>query len=104
MSTSAPVDIGGLITSTPGVHGGKPCLAGTRTRVNTIAAMSMQGIDAEHILGEFPHLDLARIHAALAYYYANQERIEAELEAERQLGEELAAKYPHGWTRDTDPT
>lgn len=102
MSTSASVDIGGLITSKPGVQGGKLCLAGTRIRVNTIAAMTMQGMDAEQILHEYPHIDLARIHAALAYYHANKKRIEAELEAERRLGGELAAKYPHGWTRETD--
>ncbi len=102
MSPSTPVDIGYLITSRPGVQGGSLCLADTRIRVQTIAAMAMRGMGAEQILDELPHLDLARIHAALAYYYANREKVEADVEAERQLGEELAAKYPQGWTRETD--
>jgi hypothetical protein len=70
--------------------------------VRAVAVMRMQGMSAEEILDQFPDLDLARIHAALAYYYANKEQIEADLEAQRRLGEELAAKYPHGWTRETD--
>jgi hypothetical protein len=62
----------------------------------------MEGMSAEQILEEYPHLDLARIHAALAHYFANRSQIEGDLEADRRLGDELAAKYPHGWTRETD--
>jgi uncharacterized protein (DUF433 family) len=95
------VDIGALIASNPEIHGGRPCLAGTRVRVQTIAVMAMQGLTSEQILDELPHLDLALIHAALAYYYANKQRIESDVEAEAQLGRELAAEYPYGWTRNT---
>lgn len=102
MAADSPVDVGTLITRTSGVQGGKPCLAGTRIRVQTIATMAAQGLDANGILSELPHLDLARIHAALAYYYANRDDIEGDLAAERQLGDELARKYPHGWTSETD--
>jgi hypothetical protein len=70
--------------------------------VHAVAVRHQEGMSAEQILDQFPDLDLSRIHAALAYYYANREQIEAELEAGRRLGEELAAKYPHGWTRETD--
>jgi hypothetical protein len=62
----------------------------------------MRGLSAEQILDEFPHLDLARIYAALAYYFANQATIEADLEADRKLSDELAARYPRGWTPETD--
>jgi hypothetical protein len=65
--------------------------------VRTVAVYHMQGMGAEEILDQFPHLDLPRIYAALAYYYANRAEIETDLEADRRLGEELAAKYPHGW-------
>ncbi len=102
MAANASVSIGNLITSKPGVYGGRPCLAGTRMPVHSIAVRRMEGMSAEQILEEYPHLDLARIHAALAYYYANQKQIEDDLEAERRLGDELAAKYPNGWTRETD--
>jgi len=53
-------------------------------------------------LEEFPHLDLGRVHAALAYYYANKEQVEADMATDEALYNELAAKYPHGWTRATD--
>lgn len=102
MSVRAPVKIGRLIVSRPDIRGGRPCLAGTAMTVHAVAARHMGGMSAEEILEEFPHLDLGRIHAALAYYYANKAQVEAELETERHIGEELAAKYPSGWTRETD--
>ncbi len=102
MTTKAPVDIGSLIYSRPDLHSGRPCLAGTGMMVRTIAVRHMEGMGAEDILQDYPHLDLARIHAALAYYFANREQIETDLEEDRRLGLELAAKYPHGWTRETD--
>ena len=102
MSAKALVDIGRLILSDPALHGGRPCLAGTGMTVHAVAARHLRGLGAAEILDEFPHLDLGRIHAALAYYYANKAQIEADLEADRSLGEELASRYPHGWTRETD--
>ena len=38
----------------------------------------------------------ALFHAALAYYYANKEQIDAELDEDARLGEQLAARYPAG--------
>jgi hypothetical protein len=70
--------------------------------VHAVGARHMRGLRAEQILDEFPHLDLARIYAALAFYFANQAKIEADLEADRKLADELAAKYPGGWTPETD--
>ncbi len=96
------VDIGTLIHSRPDLHSGRPCLAGTGMTVHAVAARHMQGMSADQILDEVPHLDLGRIHAALAYYYANRAQIEGDLEADRRLGEELAARYPHGWGPKTD--
>jgi uncharacterized protein (DUF433 family) len=102
MRAKAPVKIGRLIVSRPDIRGGRPCLAGTGMTVHAVAARHMQGMSAQQILEEFPDLDLGRIHAALAYYYANKAQIEADLRAERRLGEDLAAQYPHGWTPETD--
>jgi uncharacterized protein (DUF433 family) len=91
MATNAPVNIGNLIHTDPDFRGGRPCLAGTGTTVHTIAAAHLEGLSAEEILQEFPYLDLSRIHAALACYYANRAQIEADFEASRRLGENLAA-------------
>ena len=40
------------------------------------------GMSPEEIALEYPHLSLAQVHAALAYYHANREEIEADAEAE----------------------
>ena len=42
------------------------------------------GLSPEEIADQFGHLTLAQVHAALAYYYANQEEIEADLRDENQ--------------------
>jgi uncharacterized protein (DUF433 family) len=65
-------DIGSMIASTPGVNGGRPCIAGTGTSVRCIAVYDMQGYSPEEIAADRPYLTLAQIHAALAYYWANK--------------------------------
>jgi len=40
------------------------------------------GMSPEEIALEFPHLNLAQVHAALAYYHANREEIEADIAQE----------------------
>ncbi len=83
------VQIGTLIEQRPGVNGGRPCLAGTGTSVRQVAILYNQGASAEEIRRRYPQLDLARIHAALAHYFANRAAMDAELAAE--LEEHLAA-------------
>lgn len=96
MATKAAVDIGKLIVSRPGVNGGRPCLAGTGMSVRAVAVRHMKGMSAEEVLDQFPDLDLARIYAALAYYYANKAEIETDLAADEEFFRKLVAKYPHG--------
>ena len=47
----------------------------------------------EEILGKFGHLSLAQVHAALAYYYANQEEIDADLASEDRETEVLERQH-----------
>jgi|SRR5579884_1213197 len=63
---------------------GHPCIDGTRTRVIDIA-MDQIGYkwDAEQIQRQHPHLTLAQIHSALAYYYDHQPELDQAIE-ERQ--------------------
>jgi hypothetical protein len=42
------------------------------------------GMAPEDIAIEYPHLTLAQVHAALAYYHANREEIEADISQEEQ--------------------
>lgn len=77
-------EIANLLVSTPEVCGGRLRIDGTRITVNQIAVLYQQGHNAEDIAHEFPHLTLAQIYTALAYYHANREEIEADLEAEEK--------------------
>jgi uncharacterized protein (DUF433 family) len=89
MSQTTAVDIGTLITQTPGVYGGRPCLAGTRFPILEIAVHYNAGIPPEQLAEEFG-LALDKVYAGYAYYLANKKKIDDDLEEERE--EYLAAK------------
>ncbi|CCI06374.1 MAG: DUF433 domain-containing protein [Sphaerospermopsis sp.] len=74
--TATVIDIGTLIISSPETCGNRPRIAGTRITVGRIATLWKQGLNAEAIQNEYPHIELAKIYAALAYYHANREEIE----------------------------
>jgi uncharacterized protein (DUF433 family) len=57
--------------------GRRPCIAGTGVSVRRIAQWNNMGLIPEEIARKFGHLSLAQVHAALAYYYANQAEIGA---------------------------
>jgi len=86
---AAIVDIGAMITSQPGIHGGRPIIAGTGVTVQRIAVWYKLGYSPEEIARKIDHLSLAQIYAALAYYHANRETIEAEITAEDEAHERL---------------
>lgn len=77
------------VTKTPGVCGGKACIDGARIRVNNVVFLHKDGANDAKILEAYPELTLAQIHAALAYYYANREEIDAELAADESWAESL---------------
>jgi len=79
---AATIEIGSLITCSPEIRGGRPRIAGTGVTVRRIVTWYQLGLTPEEITREIPHLSLAQVHAALAYYHANREEIEADLAAE----------------------
>ena len=104
MTFEAVTELGSLLVSRPGYRQGWPCLRGTGIPVHAVAAAYMNGLTAERLCEENPHLDPSLFYAALAYYFANREQVEQELESERIEGERLAAKYLNGITAETfDP-
>jgi uncharacterized protein (DUF433 family) len=86
-------DIGTLITQSPGVCGGRPRIAGTGVSVRTIVGWYETGLTPEEIATEIPHLTLAQVHAALAYYHANRDEMEAEMAAEEAEYDRLEREH-----------
>ena len=76
-------EIGTLLVRSPDVCGGRLRINGTRMTVNQLVVWYKQGYTPEEIADQYPHLTLAQVYTALAYYHANQEEIEAELTAEK---------------------
>src|SRR6478672_2504520 len=78
VATTKPVDIGTLICSVPEIWHGLPIVAGTRITVASIISLRDEGVTAEDIAHR-KHLTLAQVYAALAYYYANQQKMDKEI-------------------------
>ncbi len=82
------------ITQTPGVCGGKPCIAGRRIRVQEVYIwhetlnMSDKEIAAQY------NLSLAQVHAALTYAYEQLDQILADIAASEANVESFKRDYP----------
>ena len=82
MAIAPDTNIGTLISTREGVNGGRPCIAGTGISVQNIAILHNQGARPEEIARR-KSLTLAHVHAALAYYYANKEKIDVSIAMDR---------------------
>jgi len=87
------VQISELLYSSPDIRKGRPCVVGTRTTVHRIAVWWKMGESAEEIARKFPHLSLAGVYAALAYYQANRDEVDAEIAADQAEEERLEAEW-----------
>jgi uncharacterized protein (DUF433 family) len=83
------VDIGTLIERSPNIRNGRPCIAGTGVTVRRIAGWHNLGLTPEEIAARVEHLTLAQIHAALAYYHANRDEIDDDIEQEEAIANEI---------------
>ena len=86
------IDIGTLITQSPEFCGGRPRIAGTGVTVMRIAGWHQLGCNPEEIARK-TGLTLAQIHAGLAYYHANQQAIDSDLEDEASEYDRLADEH-----------
>lgn len=69
-------------------------ITGANTKVIEVVLDKLAyGWSPEEIHFQHPHLSLAQIHSALAYYYENQEKLDAEIEHRQQEAEVLAAEW-----------
>lgn len=86
---------GDRIGKTPGVSGGKTCIAGHRIRVlDAVRWHEHQGMRPDEIVSQFPTITKTGVHAALAYYYRHIEDIQREMRAERVLAEGFRRNSP----------
>lgn len=90
---SSITDIGTLIDHHPGIHGGRPLIAGTGVTVRRVAIWYKLGYGAEEIAHEIGHLTLAQVYAALAYYHANRDEIDADIAAEEAEADRIEALH-----------
>jgi uncharacterized protein (DUF433 family) len=79
---------------------GRPWIEGTGRKVIEITYEKRAGLSAEQIQEAHPDLSLAKIHAALAYYYDHQQEMDAEMERLDRWVEEMRAKNPNQLTRE----
>ena len=82
------------ITTNKSICGGNPIIKGTRTSVVHIAGYYLMGLSPEEIQRELPHLDLAQIFDALAFYLDNRQAIDRELQKDKE--EVVSREYPAG--------
>lgn len=69
---------------------GVALIRGANTKVVEVVLDKLAyGWSPEEIHFQHPHLSLAQIHSALAYYYDNQEKLDSEIEAFRQNAQAL---------------
>lgn len=76
-----------LISRTPGIVGGSPAIDGHRIRVSDVVRRARDyktGV-VEKIREDYPHIKPEQIEAALAYYDAFPDDVDAEIEEERAL-------------------
>jgi uncharacterized protein (DUF433 family) len=87
-----------LISRDANIRNGRPCIAGTGITgtgitVHRVAIWYRLGHSAEDIARQYPHLALDGVYAALAYYHANRSEIDAEIEADEAIAQQLEAQH-----------
>lgn len=84
------------IESSPEVCGGKPRIAGSRVRVQDIVVWTEAGQSPDEIVGSFPHLTLADVYAALAYYHDHREATDRQIREDDDFVAAMKAKCGPG--------
>ncbi len=83
------------ITKTPGVCGGRACIAGQRIRVMDIVVWhENRGYSPDEVVDMFPGITLADVYAALTYYFDNCQEIEGEFRKDEEFAEWIKTNIP----------
>ena len=90
---ASTVQLDSMLVQSPDVCGGRLRIDGTRISVLQIAALYKRGESAEEIAQSFPQLGLSQVCTALAYYHANRDSVDRELETESNDFDELKSQF-----------
>jgi uncharacterized protein (DUF433 family) len=72
-------------------------ITGTRVRVQDVYALAeVQGKSPDEIVAALPHLSVAQVHAALAYYFAHRDEILRELREDEEITAAIRGKFGEG--------
>jgi uncharacterized protein (DUF433 family) len=83
------------IETNPEICNGKPHIKGTRITVGLIATeVESLRMSPDEIVTTHPHLTLAQVHSALAYFYDHRGEIENLMRDAEIIEEELRARFP----------
>ncbi len=96
LAMAASVDIGTFISKRPDFKGGDAYVTGTGVRVKRIVSYYKLGYLPEQIAHKYGHLNLAQVHAALAYYHANRDEIDASIAEDDQASDDLERAFAAG--------
>jgi uncharacterized protein (DUF433 family) len=82
------------ITQTPGVRGGKPCIAGRGIKVQNVYIWHEHlGMSADEIASAYS-LTLAQVHAALTYAFEHLDEIRADILESEHIAETFKKDNP----------
>jgi uncharacterized protein (DUF433 family) len=92
------------IVRTPDICCGLPRIEGTRITVNVVVREVVRlRRTPEEVLMAHPHLTLAQMYAALAYYFDNRQQVDAALQQSDDLVAALRGQFPSRLTRAASP-
>jgi uncharacterized protein (DUF433 family) len=82
------------IEQSPDIAGNKPCIVGTRIRVQDVYVWhEINGMNADEIATEY-NLSLAQVYAALTYAFDHLDAIRQDIHESEKFIDELQQKYP----------
>lgn len=82
-----------LISTDPNVRDGRPCIAGTGLRVVDIVMANLLHDRTPGQIAADYEIDLAKVHAGLAYYYQHQHELDADIQEQIVIVREAKAQY-----------
>jgi len=75
-------------------------LIGSRIKVmHLVMAQRANGLSAEQLRDESPHLSASQVYASLAYYHAHKAEIDRQIEEDCRFAEEMRLNHPNLYTR-----